>query len=273
MTPIELKSALHRGQIVYGTLIVSPSPFWPKAIKDCGLDFVFIDTEHIAIDRERLSWMCRTYSAMGLPPLVRIPDIDPNKATVAFDDGAVGVVAPYVETKEQAQALQGAAKLRPLKGLRVKETLSGQALDANLSAYVGNSTAENLLVLNIESLPAIDSLDSILEVESLDAVLIGPHDLSTSLSVPEEYGHPQFLNAVETILKKAREKGIGAGIHYWGTIDEQVRFIEMGANLVIHKADIIFMRMGLKAELKELRDRVQNNPPKPPDAGTSGVNI
>ncbi len=273
MKPIELKSALHGGEIVYGTLIVSPSPFWPKAVKNCGLDFVFIDTEHIALDRERVSWMCRTYAAMGLPPLVRIPDTDPNKATMAFDDGAVGVVAPYVETNEQAQTLRGSAKLRPLKGLRVKETLSGKPLENDLSAYIGKTTAENLLILNIESLPAINALDSILEVEGLDAVLIGPHDLSTSLSVPEDYKHPRFLNAVETILSKARKKGIGAGIHYWGTIDEQVRFIEMGANLVIHKADVIFMRMGLTAELKELREQVQKHSSRELDEESAGLNI
>ena len=73
MTPIELKEALHSGQKVFGTLIVSPSPAWPKVVGDCGLDFVFIDTEHTALDRESVSWMCRTYAAMGLPPLVRIP--------------------------------------------------------------------------------------------------------------------------------------------------------------------------------------------------------
>ena len=77
MTPVELKNALHNGGPVFGTLIVSPSPFWPKVISDCGLDFVFIDTGHIALDRSQVSWMCRCYKAMGLPPLVRIVSPSP----------------------------------------------------------------------------------------------------------------------------------------------------------------------------------------------------
>ena len=71
MTSVELKKSLHNGGPVFGTLIVSPSPFWPKVLGDCGLDFVFIDTEHIALDRSQVSWMCRTYAPMGLPPLAR----------------------------------------------------------------------------------------------------------------------------------------------------------------------------------------------------------
>ena len=58
----ELKGKLHNGQIVFGTLVVSPSPFWPKLLSKCDLDFVFIDLEHIALDRSQVSWMCRSYS-------------------------------------------------------------------------------------------------------------------------------------------------------------------------------------------------------------------
>ena len=125
MTSQEFRTALRGDQRIYGTLLVSPSPFWPKVIGDCGLDFVFIDTEHIAIGRETLSWMCRTYAALGLPPLVRITDPDPYKVTVAYDDGAAGVVAPYIETPEQVRALVGASKFRPLKGEKLQRALDG----------------------------------------------------------------------------------------------------------------------------------------------------
>ena len=74
MTPQELGSKLRAGDYVFGTLLVSPSPQWPAVVRDSGLDFVFIDTEHIALNRETVSWMCRTYQAMGLPPLVPIPE-------------------------------------------------------------------------------------------------------------------------------------------------------------------------------------------------------
>ena len=132
MTPENFRTALRSEERIYGTLVVSTSPFWPKIIGDCGLDFVFIDTEHIAISRETLSWMCRTYSAMGIPPLVRITDPDPDRATVALDDGAVAIVAPYIETPEQVQALRGATKFRPPKGKKLDRCLKGEKLDEEL---------------------------------------------------------------------------------------------------------------------------------------------
>jgi 2-keto-3-deoxy-L-rhamnonate aldolase RhmA len=73
MESIKLLEHLHDGGRVYGTLIVSTSPRWPAEVAKLDIDFVFIDTEHISIDRELLSWMCRTYSALGLAPIVRIP--------------------------------------------------------------------------------------------------------------------------------------------------------------------------------------------------------
>jgi len=73
MTGRQLSRALRSGKRVYGTLIVSHSPRWLDVIGKLGLDFVFIDTEHIAIDRIELSWMCNAYRAIGIAPIVRIP--------------------------------------------------------------------------------------------------------------------------------------------------------------------------------------------------------
>jgi 4-hydroxy-2-oxoheptanedioate aldolase len=257
MTGVEFNTKLRAGEQLLGTLLTAQTPFYSKILGDCGLDFVFIDTEHIAIGRESLSWMCRTYAAMGVPPLVRITEPNPNAVTVALDDGASGVVAPYVEHVTQVQSLVGASKLRPLKGVRVTQLLAKQgALDEPLHGYIKNGTAGNTLIVNIESMPAIANLDAILEVDGLDAILIGPHDLSCSLGVPEQYGDTNFLQTVETILTKARDAGIGAGIHFWGTMEEQMRFIEMGANLFIHKADAIFLKENLVTDLSEIRRRL-----------------
>ena len=92
MTPDQLRRRLLAGDTVFGTLIVSPSPQWPGAVRECGLDFVFIDTEHIALHRVQLRWMRRTYAALGLPPLVRIPSPDPCAAGMVLDGGAAGAI-------------------------------------------------------------------------------------------------------------------------------------------------------------------------------------
>jgi 2-keto-3-deoxy-L-rhamnonate aldolase RhmA len=251
----ELIKALHGGNRVYGTMVVSTSPHWSAVVKGAGADFVFIDTEHIAIDRSQLAWMCRTYRALGLAPLVRIPSPDPYQATVALDNGATGLLAPYIETPEQARRLRGAVKLRPLKGRVLEEVLKGKReLDETLSQYIAERCAENVLLLNIESVPALEALDEILAVPDIDALLVGPHDLSCSLGVPEQYAHPRFEEAIQTIIAKARARRVGVGVHFsWG-IENELRWAKAGANLILHSSDLALFADTLRADLKRFRE-------------------
>ncbi|HHW09770.1 MAG TPA: aldolase [Firmicutes bacterium] len=254
----ELRAALLSGRRVYGTLIVSPSPKWPEAVGRCGLDFVFIDTEHVALDREKLSWMCHTYRAMGIAPIVRILAPDPFQATMMLDAGASGIIAPYIETAAQVRALAGAVKLRPVKGSYLQNKLHGTAeFPGTLQEYLDQVNGGNVLVVNIESVPAMEALDEILAVPGLDAVLIGPHDLTCSLGIPEQYDHPRFKEAVSQIIKKAREAGKGAGIHYSFGLAEQMAWIKEGANLVVHSSDITLFSEALRRDLQALRQMAE----------------
>ena len=253
MTGSELIKSLHSDKRAYGTCTVSPSPRWPMALKTAGLDFVFIDTEHNALDRTQAGWMCRTYSALNIAPIVRITAPDPYQATMVLDDGATGVVAPYIETVEQVEALRGAIKHRPLKGGRLEARLSGEAISEELDEYMANLNASHVFIINIESVPAIERLDDLLAVPELDGVLIGPHDLSCNLGVPEQYDHPEFVAAVQTIFSKARDRNIGAGIHFWGEPEKQVEILNMGANFLIHSADLLLVRKHLTQELQQIR--------------------
>lgn len=128
--------------------------------------------------------MCRTYAALGLAPIVRIPSPDPYEACVALDGGAEGVLAPYIEMPEQVRRLAGAVRHRPLKGALLEQiTHEGIAPEEPLRSYLANRCAGNLLLINIESVPALDALEEILDVPGIDAVQVGPHDLTTSLGV------------------------------------------------------------------------------------------
>jgi 2-keto-3-deoxy-L-rhamnonate aldolase RhmA len=257
----EICAALRSGRCVYGTLVVSTSPRWPQVVSQSGLDFVFIDTEHIALDRDMLSWMCQTYGALALAPLVRIPSPDPFSATMALDAGAAGVIAPYVETADQVQALRGAVKCRPLKGARLRRLLTGEPCEPELADYIREHCESNSLIVNIESMPAMEALDTILQVPGLDAVLVGPHDLSCSLGLPEQYGHPCFLEAVRTIFRKARSAGIGAGIHFSGDLEIEAGFLRAGASLLIHSSDIQMFARSLSEELAFLRQTTDQTLP------------
>jgi len=267
----ELSAALRGGRRVYGTLIVSTSPRWVSFVEGLGLDYVFIDTEHIPIDRQTLSWMCQAYRGIGAAPIVRIPSPDPYQACMVLDGGAAGVIAPYVESPEQVQALRGAVKLRPLKGRRLQRILAGREQpEPELARYLAERNAESVLIVNIESRPAMDALDEILAVDALDAVLIGPHDLSLNLGVPEQYSCQTFERAVEKILTTARAAGVGAGIHviHPDGLDQEIRWGRMGANLILHGADVLAFRAAMQADLARLKAALGEG-----EAGESGADI
>lgn len=250
----EIIEKLHSGGRVYSSAIVAMSPLWPNLAKQAGIDFVFVDTEHIPLDRQTLSWICQTYQALGLPPVVRIPCNDPFEACKVLDAGAGGVIGPYVETADQVRGLVGAVKLRPLKGGRLQEALQNpQTLEPELREYLERRNGEKILIANIESIPAIENLHEICSVPGLDAVLIGPHDLSCSLGIPERYDHPRFDEAVRKIFKIARAHGVGAGIHFWLNLEQELAWAQAGGNLVMHSSDLFTFSRTLKNEIDQLR--------------------
>lgn len=251
----ELATALARRQRVYGTAILSDSPQWAAAVGGAGLDFLFIDTEHIPIDRTTLSWMCRAFEAMDLAPVVRIPAPDPYQACMVLDGGAMGVLAPYIESPEQVEQLRAAVRFRPLKGERVKRALRDPSeLEPELAIYLETRNQPRSLLLNIESVPAIEALDEILSVPDIGAIVIGPHDLSCSLGVPEQYDHKRFKDAVATIFGKCADRGVSAGIHvFWGGVEEHVEWARAGGNVILHGADLILFRGALVEKVTRIR--------------------
>jgi len=254
MDDAEILSRLKKGNRVYGTAILSPSPLWPSAVKKTGADFVFIDTEHTPIDRTTLAQMCHVYKRYGLPPLVRIPTPDPQEARKVLDGGASGILAPYIESPKQVRELVGAVKLRPLKGERLKEALQNQdSLEPELKDYFRDWNQGNFLIINIESTPALERLEQILAEPGLDGVIIGPHDLSISLGLPEKYNDPRFEDAVKKIISKTREKGLSLGIHLSEGAELQIKWAKAGANIIIHSSDIALFQQRLKEDLTEIR--------------------
>ena len=252
-----MREKLHIGERVYGTMIVAESPRWPSAAAGAGIDFAFIDTEHPAHDREKMSWYCQLFEAHGVVPVVRIPSPSPYEASAALDGGARGVIAPYIETVEQVRAHVGAVKYSPHKGERLAKHMSGEEpLEPELKDYLLKRNENNIAIVNIESIPALEALDEMLDVEGLDAVLIGPNDLTTNLAIPNQYDHPRYIEAVDMVLTKARAKGIGFGNHivYGGVGKEQeIRWAKMGANLIVHSIDIIAFRNGISQEIESIK--------------------
>ncbi|MCE6988448.1 HpcH/HpaI aldolase/citrate lyase family protein [Dyadobacter sp. CY323] len=252
--PLDLIDKLKNGRNVYGTCITSTGPMWPAAIKKSGLDFVFIDTEHIPLGRPELAVLCQQFRSLGIVPIVRIPSPDPFMACQAIDGGAAGIVAPYLETPEQILELVGATKFRPLKGKLLNDYLTGKTdMPADFKKYVEGYNAGNVCIANIESVPALEDLDQLLSVPGLDAVFIGPHDLSVSMGLPEQYDHPEFEKAVTHIIRTTRSKGLSIGIHFSMEAERQIKWMKEGVNIVVHSFDIALFLQKLNADLNKIR--------------------
>ena len=257
----DLKQKLLGKQTVYGTCITVNVPRWPKIVAGANLDFVFIDTEHIAIDRDELSKMCNSYQALGLTPIVRIPKPDPYRASQVIDDGAIGVIAPYLEDVNEIKDLVGATKYRPLKGEKLRQILDGGAKPTTeLEAYLKKYNYGNLCIANIESLPAVEKLDDLLAIEGLDAVFIGPHDLSVNMGIAEQYDDPDFIKTVKLIIDKARKYTLGVGIHFSLEPERQLYWIKEGVNIVIHSSDMALFGQRLKSDMQILKSIDPNQP-------------
>lgn len=250
----DLKQKLIQGKTVYGTCVTNNSPRWQNIVADSGLDFVFLDTEHIAIDRADLSRMCLGYQAKGLTPIVRIRRPDPYRASQAIDDGAIGVIAPYLENPAQIKELVGATKYRPLKGEKLESILNGKFKPSReLKEYLNRFNHGNLCIANIESIPAVERLDELLSIEGLDAVFIGPHDLSINMGIPEQYDHPDFIAMVKTIVQKARKYTLGVGIHFSLEPQRQIDWIKEGVNIVIHSSDMALFSQRLREDINKIK--------------------
>lgn len=254
MKSTEFIKKFRRGERLFGTLITSPSPKFIEVASD-SIDTVFIDLEHFPMDWNQLRWMCSTCRALDLPTIVRIPRPDPFEACRILDTGASGIVAAYIETTEQVQQLRGAVKLRPFKGKMLDEMLSGtKKIDGDMESYIRSFNYGQILLINIESVPAVESLDDLLSVPDVDGILIGPHDLSCSLGVPEQYDHPLFEKTIRKIIDKVRNKNIGIGIHNLPKIELDIKYAKAGINLILRLADIALFRNALYEDLMKIRE-------------------
>ncbi len=261
MNNLEFYRAIKNRHHVYGTSIISQSPLWPGILTSIGADFVFIDTEHVPLNRETVASLCRYYNSVEIAPLVRIPSPDPIRACMALDAGAAGIVAPYIETTDQLRELAGAIKYGPIKGKKLCRLLeNANSIDKSLHTYLHKRNESRVLIANIESVEAIEALDDLLSVKELDGLLVGPHDLSCSLGIPEQYDNPVFIEAVNEIFAKAKERNISAGIimFYVSGFQQEIQWAREDATLILHSSDIATVAENIGKEMRTIKALVKN---------------
>jgi len=254
----KMRECLHDGTVVFGTQLTAlPSTRTANRLAGAGLDFIFIDTEHIPLDRETVSWMCHYLAARGICPVARVAYPSRHLIAMATDAGAQGIVVPYVESVEEVQEIVAAVRFRPLKGQRVLDHLSGaHPVNEETRTYLNGWNEHNFILAGIESVTAYERLNALMGVPELDGVFIGPHDLSISLGRPEQYSHPDFLRITEDIFQRARQEGLGAGFHIKPQqvpADRMKKWIRLGLNWFLYSNDADILADTLIDRLGEIK--------------------
>lgn len=255
MTGAELREAMRNGQTVYGTMVtLVRGPRWGAIFGRLGFDYIIIDTEHSPYGREEVADLAATFRLSGITPIVRIPYPDGYQARMAIDGGAHGVLAPYVERPEEVRDVVAAARYRPLKGALLDQVRDeARFVNDETQNYLERGfNANSVVIVGIESTPAIERLDEILAVPGIDAIFIGPHDLTISLGIPEQYDHPRFQEAVRHIITTSQAQGIPAGGH-WQQLEHVQHWQSQGSRFILYSSDGRALSEGYRRDLGMLK--------------------
>jgi 4-hydroxy-2-oxoheptanedioate aldolase len=228
-----------------------------------GWDSLVVDMQHGMIDYQVMVTMLQAISTTATVPLVRVPWNDPAHIQKALDAGAYGIVCPMINNRAEAERFVGAMRYAPL-GYRS----SGPIRAALYGGADYHAKANDIVIAfgMIETSEAIDKLDEILSVKGLDAVYIGPSDLSIS------YGHPPggdkpdewMIAALNKVLAACKRHGVVPGIHCLAPSYAK-RMIEMGFMFITVGGDTRFLTAANQGALQEMR----SGPPARPAAGGS----
>lgn len=254
----QIKETLKGGGRVLGTFFHHISnPTAAELLPTRGLDFVVVTTEHNALGLSDFLPLQIALRGRGIACLARTHSANPDDIARICDSFPDGVVVPYVEDPLRLQYLMAAAKYRPLKGAALERLIeTGEWPSEKTKAYIEEKCADTLFCPMIESVDAMENLDAICSVPNIDAVFVGPNDLSVSMGIPEERDNPEFIAAMQAIIDTAERHGIAAGGHF-SKREHGRRLIEQGARFIPFSSDIHVMTAGFQAFTSALADNAE----------------
>jgi 4-hydroxy-2-oxoheptanedioate aldolase len=206
-----VKEKWARGEVTHGGWLSVPSSFSAEVMAHQGFDWVNIDMQHGVIDYQVALTMLQAISTTATIPFVRVPWNEPGIIGKMLDAGAMGVIIPMVNSVEEAKAAVAACRYFPDGSRSFGPTRAAYYAGAD---YYGGANDEIACIPMIETRQAVERLDNILSVPGIDAVYVGPADLSITLGLPPGMNNSgAFEEARILIAKKCAEHGVVAGIH------------------------------------------------------------
>ena len=256
-----VREAWAQGRAVINSWCGIPSSFSAEVMANMGWDSLVIDMQHGMIDYQMMVTMLQGISTTNVTPMVRVPWNDPAHIQKALDAGAYGIVCPMINNRAEAEKFVGSMRYAPI-GYRS----SGPIRAALYGGPDYHAKANDVVVAfgMIETEEAIDNLDDILSVKGLDAIYIGPSDLSISYGYPPGGDKPDewMMTTLKKVLDGCRRHKVQPGIHC-GAPAYAKKMIAMGFTFVTVGGDNRFLTMGAQAAVAEMKDA-----PKPGDSSS-----
>ena len=251
MRPNKLRTIWQAGAAAVNGWLAIPNSFSAETMAHQGWDTLTVDMQHGVVDYQAMVTMLQAISTTNTVPVVRVPWLEPGILMKTLDAGAYGVICPMVNTREDAQKLVAYTHYAP-RGTRsfgpVRALLYGGA------DYPQHANDTIVTFAMIETAQALDNLDDILSVEGLDAIYIGPSDLSLALGCTPTFDDldPKAAEAVDHIVARAKAHGVVAGIHN-GTPEAALKRVAKGVQFVTVGSDARLIAAGAQAVMAKMR--------------------
>ena len=244
-----VKARWRAGAVAYGGWLSIPSSLTAELMANEDFDYVCIDMQHGAIDYQVALTMLQAISTTATMPFVRVPWNDPGIIMKMLDAGAMGVIIPMVNSVEEARAAVAACRYHPAGNRSFGPLRATMYAGADYFAHANDEVA---CIPMIETEQAVESLDDILAVDGIDAVYVGPADLSITLGQPPAMANEgRFEEARLRIAAACKQRGVVAGIHASAAL--AAKHTAAGFQLVTISSDQGGIRAGARSDLETAR--------------------
>lgn len=240
-----IRAKLSAGKVSIGSWIQIPNASLAEIIGQAGYDWVAVDLEHGSIDIGQLPNIFRALELGGTLPMVRLAQGHPKDCKQALDAGAGGVIIPMVETAAQLQSIRENCCWPP-EGTRgvgfSRANLFGKYFDK-----YNQEAQDPIIVAMIENIKALDEMDDILQVKGLDAILVGPYDLSASMNLTGKFDSSEFKIVMNRIISLCTKHNIPCGVHVVEpNVEKLQERINEGYRFIAYSIDSVFFNTSVK---------------------------
>ena len=206
------KQKIKEGKTAYGVFVPMWSPVIVEIIGHIGFDFALLDAEHSPIGPESCEHMVRAAECVNITPITRVAMNIRQNILRYLDIGALGVQMPMINSRAEVESVIESVKYPPdgRRGLAAVRA-ADYGLSRSLSDYVKEANWETMIVVQMETLQAVENLGEILAVPGIDVIFIGPTDLSSAMGYPGQVNHPEVQKMIDCLVKEIRAAGKAAG--------------------------------------------------------------